>query len=94
MSQVICCPIMRWRKSCGINANATRTVRSLGQNVVEIVDADSSRFHRVQQPRSFQVVESKDTPEGSAPAPKTVSGLARKCPIFNGFCFNEMRAAC
>jgi hypothetical protein len=24
------------------------------------------------------------------PAPKAVSGLARKCPIFNGFCFNKM----
>jgi hypothetical protein len=25
------------------------------------------------------------------PAPKADSGLMRKCPIFNGFYFNEMR---
>jgi len=43
---------------------------------------------------NFQVIESKDASEDSAPVPKADSGLARKCPIFNGLCFNEMRAAC
>jgi hypothetical protein len=36
-----------------------RTRRSLGQNVVKIVDMDSSRFHRVQQPRPSKLLNLK-----------------------------------
>jgi hypothetical protein len=39
----------------------------------------------------LQVVESKEAKKDDAPAPKADSGLAEKCPIFNGFCFNEMQ---
>jgi hypothetical protein len=53
--------------------------------VDKIVDTDSPEFHKVSTTSVLQVAESKDAPEGSAPAPKAVSGLAQKCPIFNSF---------
>lgn len=59
------------------------------QNVVGIVAKGSSRFNDP----GFQVIESKDTTKGSAPAPKTDSAFRMKQPVFNCFCFYRMRRA-
>jgi len=49
-------------------------------NKIEVVAKASSRFNKA----DFQVVESKDAPEGSAPAPKTDFGAMPRTPIFMG----------
>ena len=88
-----------WRRSkfhkCPHNQRHAGSLNGINVPTVDrIVDMNSPKFHKSSTTSSFQPVESKDALKGSAPAPKTVSGLARKCPIFNGFCFIEIWAAC
>jgi hypothetical protein len=58
-------------------------------DVVKNVAKGSTTFNKL----ILYVVESKDSPKGSAPAPKADSGVPAKLRVFNGFCFNEMRVA-
>src|ERR1700722_4197757 len=72
-----------------MNRRASSTTRVV--NVVETVAKGSSRFNK----QDFEVVESKDTPRGSAPAPKADSGGGCRSSIFNCIRFKKMwRASC
>src|SRR5579863_541889 len=57
--------------------------------VVEIVAMGSTGFNKL----VLYVVESKESPEGSAPEPKAVSGLSPKIPVFNNFRFQRFTHA-
>jgi hypothetical protein len=57
---------------------------------VEIVANVSSPFNTL----DFQVVESKDAPAGSAPAPKADFGLSSKASVFNYLNLSWLRALC